>query len=117
MFRIRPLIYRAMRWWKQGLPCADAEWEKLFLLCLLDGSSQNRVFPAVFTDDELKKSSTPTMLLVGDREVIYSREKTLERAARLVPGIRAEIIPSANHIPSASNPQWLSERVLQFLQQ
>jgi pimeloyl-ACP methyl ester carboxylesterase len=116
MLRIRPLIQRAMRWWKQGLPSANPDWEQLFLACLLDGSSQNRVFPAVFSDAELQQIRTPILLLVGDREVVYRPQAALERADRLLPNGCAELIPSANHISGMSNPTWVNARVLQFLQ-
>ncbi len=110
----RALIGRGMRWCGQDLPM-DAGWESLFLSCLLDGSSQNRVFPAVFSDDELKQIQAPTLLLIGEREVIYQPQAAIARATRLMPGLCAEIIPAANHIAGQSQPAWVSERILRFL--
>ena len=111
----RPWIERAMRWCQQGL-AMDEDWERLFLASLLEGRSQNRVFPAVFRDEELKQVRTPVLLLVGDHETIYRPQKAIERATRLVPNICAEIIPNANHIAGISNPDWINERIIRFFE-
>lgn len=110
----KPWIQRGMRWCQQGLPM-DGDWEQLFLASLLEGRSQNRIFPAVFNDEELKQIRTPVLLLIGDHEVIYKPQKAIARATRLVPDICAEIIPSANHIAGISNPDFVNNRILQFL--
>ncbi len=110
----RLLIQRGMRWCAQGLPM-DESWARLFLSCLLEGRSLNRVFPAIFSDDELRQIHTPTLLLIGDREVIYPPRAAITRATRLMPDLCAEIIPSANHIAAASQPAWVNERILRFL--
>lgn len=112
----RPLIRRGMRWCGQGLP-GDAVWEQMFLNCMYEGTPTNRVFPAIFTDEELQQVCTPTLLLVGDHEVIYTPQKAIARAARLVPGLCAEIVPSANHIAGQSNPAWVNARILRFLEE
>jgi pimeloyl-ACP methyl ester carboxylesterase len=112
----RPMIDRAIDWCNQGLPM-DRAWERLFRTCLLDSSSQNRIFPAIFSDDELRQIQTPTLLLVGDHEVIYRPQDAIERATRLVPGVCAEIVPSANHIAGISQPVWINERILRFLRE
>jgi pimeloyl-ACP methyl ester carboxylesterase len=112
----RPMINRAIHWCNQGLP-VDIVWERLFRTCLLDGSSQNRIFPSIFSDDELKQIQTPILLLVGDHEVIYRPQDAIERAARLVPGLCAEIVPSANHIAGISQPDWINKRILRFLRE
>lgn len=114
MLGSRPLIRRGLRWCQQGLPM-DEGWAKLFETSLLDGTSLNRVFPAVFSDAELTQIQTPILLLIGDHEVIYKPQAAIERATRLVPGLCAEIIPSANHIAGVSNPAWVNQRILQFL--
>jgi hypothetical protein len=37
--------------------------------------------PPVHTDDELRRLSVPTLLLLGDHEVIYDRRAALNRTA------------------------------------
>jgi len=109
----RAWVERGLRWCLQGVPVETA-WEKLFLACLLDGLSLNRVFPAVFTDDELRQVRTPVLLLIGDHEVIYSPQQVVERARRLMPCLTAESVPSANHFSAASAPAWVNDRLLRF---
>jgi pimeloyl-ACP methyl ester carboxylesterase len=116
LFGSQRLVRRGIDWCGQGLPLHEG-WEALFMTSLLEGMSINRVFPAVFKDAELKQIQTPTLLLVGDHEVIYKPQAAIGRAARLVPGLCAEIIPAANHIAAASNPEWVNERILRFLKE
>jgi pimeloyl-ACP methyl ester carboxylesterase len=71
--------------------------------------------PTVFSDDELRKIQTPVLLLIGDHEVIYKPEDAIQRATRLVPGLKAEILPNANHIAEYTVAGLVSEKILNFL--
>ncbi len=73
------------------------------------------VFPTKFTDDELQQIKTPVLLLIGEKEVIFSAQKAIDRATRLMPNIQAEIIPDAGHILSMDQPEMVNERILNFL--
>ncbi|VVB87202.1 2-succinyl-6-hydroxy-2,4-cyclohexadiene-1-carboxylate synthase [uncultured archaeon] len=73
------------------------------------------VFPTEFTDDELQQIKTPALLLIGEKEVIFSAQKAIDRATRLMPNIQAEIIPDAGHIPSMDRHEMVNERILKFL--
>lgn len=70
--------------------------------------------PTVFSDDELRAIQTPVLLLVGDHEVIYKPEDAIRRATRLVPNLKAEIVPNANHIAEYTNAQMVNEKILEF---
>jgi pimeloyl-ACP methyl ester carboxylesterase len=71
--------------------------------------------PTVFSDDELRKIQTPTLLLIGDHEVIYKPEDAIRRATRLVPGLKAEIVPNANHVAEYTAPDFVNNAILTFL--
>ncbi|MCY8673045.1 alpha/beta hydrolase [Bacillus haynesii] len=73
-------------------------------------------FPYVFTDDELKSVKVPTLLLLGEHEVIYDPKSAFNRASTLVPGIEAEIIKNAGHVLSMERPAYVNKRVLRFLE-
>ena len=73
------------------------------------------VFPTEFTDDELRQIKTPALLLVGEKEVIHSPRKAIDRAKRLMPDIQAEMIPEASHILSMDQPEIVNERILRFI--
>jgi pimeloyl-ACP methyl ester carboxylesterase len=72
-------------------------------------------FPTVFRDEELRKIRTPVLLLIGDHEVIYKPERAIERATRLVAGLRAEIVPNANHIAEFTAPDFVNKQIMDFL--
>jgi pimeloyl-ACP methyl ester carboxylesterase len=51
--------------------------------------------------------SAPTTVLIGDHEVIYrgGPEAALARAKTLIPNVRTELIPGANHILTLDAPE------------
>jgi len=57
----------------------------------------------------------PTLLLMGEDEVIYDPAAALERARRLVPDFRGELVPSSNHDMCFSQHAVVDARVLEFL--
>lgn len=73
------------------------------------------VFPTEFTDDELRQIKIPALLLIGEKEVIFSPPKAIDRAKRLMPHIQAEMIPEASHLSSMDQPEMVDARILKFL--
>jgi pimeloyl-ACP methyl ester carboxylesterase len=71
--------------------------------------------PTVFSDEELRKIQTPVLLLIGDHEVIYRPQDAIRRATRLVAGLKAEIVPNANHIAEYTAPEVVNQMILDFL--
>jgi pimeloyl-ACP methyl ester carboxylesterase len=70
--------------------------------------------PSVFSDEELCKIHTPILLLIGDHEVIYKPERAIKRATRLVFGLKAEIVPNANHIAEYTAADFVNKQILDF---
>jgi pimeloyl-ACP methyl ester carboxylesterase len=79
-----------------------------------NGFPSNQLPPPVYTDDELRQIQTPMLLLIGDHEVIYNPERVIRRATRLVAGLKAEIIPNANHNAQVTAPDMVNEKILEF---
>jgi pimeloyl-ACP methyl ester carboxylesterase len=71
--------------------------------------------PDVFTDDHLRSLQAPTLLLIGQQEVIYDPAASLERARRLIPHIEAGLIPDASHDMSYFQARAVDEHILNFL--
>ena len=71
--------------------------------------------PTVFSDDELKSITMPTLLLIGDAEKIYDSDKAIKRVRRLWPDVRAEIIPGSSHLLIMEQPKLVNNRVVEFL--
>jgi pimeloyl-ACP methyl ester carboxylesterase len=76
---------------------------------------QKFVIPTIFSDDELRRVSQPTLLLIGDKEVIYDPHKALARAAGLFPNIRTELVPGAGHAMMADRPDLVNRSIVEFL--
>jgi pimeloyl-ACP methyl ester carboxylesterase len=74
-----------------------------------------RVLPTAFSDEELRTLKVPTLLLIGDREVISNPVQALERARRLIPDFEGELVPGCRHDMCSSKHQIVDARVLGFL--
>jgi pimeloyl-ACP methyl ester carboxylesterase len=63
--------------------------------------------PTRLTDDELRRISAPTTVLLGDREVIYAGgpQAALARAKRLIPGVHARLLPNVGHVLTLDAPE------------
>ncbi|MGA2490834.1 MAG: alpha/beta hydrolase [Anaerolineales bacterium] len=53
--------------------------------------------------------------MIGDHEVIYKPERAIERATRLVAGLKAGLVPNANHCSQYTAPDFVNEKILGFL--
>jgi pimeloyl-ACP methyl ester carboxylesterase len=53
--------------------------------------------PRVLRDDELRRISVPTLVMIGDQEKIYDAGAALARAEALIPGVKTLCIPDASH--------------------
>jgi pimeloyl-ACP methyl ester carboxylesterase len=69
----------------------------------------------IFTDEELSQVTAPTLLLIGDHEIMYEPQKALDNAARLILDLQAELVPNASHMLNSDQPELIDARVLQFL--
>lgn len=74
-----------------------------------------RVLPTVLSDEELRTMKVPTLLLIGDREVISDPARALARARRLIPDFEGELVPGCRHDMCSSQHHIVNARVLEFL--
>lgn len=109
-------VKHAVNWTENGVPF-DHLWRNLFYLLLRHGKSANQVFPVVFKDGQLQKIHTPTLVLFGDKEVIYNLDMAIYRAKKLMPNIQVEIIRQGNHITALSQPEMTNRAILNFLRE
>jgi pimeloyl-ACP methyl ester carboxylesterase len=70
---------------------------------------------SVYTDEELGQVTMPTLLLVGEHEVIYKPNLVLERARRLMPQVEAELIAGGGHMFPVDQAEATNARILKFL--
>jgi len=78
---------------------------------------QIRALPTVFTDDELRQIKAHTLLLIGEKEVIYDPKAGMKWANRVMPKIQAEMVSNSSHGLPMEQGDLVNERVLGFLNQ
>jgi pimeloyl-ACP methyl ester carboxylesterase len=110
------MMRTAARWMRAGLP-RDRLWDPLFEAVLRHGSTANRVWPRVFTAEELRAVEAPALLLLGDREVIYRPDAAAMAAAERLPGIEVRLIPRAHHVTAIAQPEAVGEEIRRFVAQ
>jgi len=74
-----------------------------------------RIIPTVFTDDELRAMVVPTLLLIGEREVIYDPRQALARAHRFILSLEGELVPNTSHDMTFVEHARVNARILEFL--
>jgi pimeloyl-ACP methyl ester carboxylesterase len=114
-FPIRPLILSMARW-MSTLPVVDGEPAiEQFVMTMRHFRIGVTVTPRVYTDDELRQIKAPTLLLIGEREVIYDPQAALKRALALMPNIQGHIVPGASHALTWDRSEVVNARMLEFL--
>jgi pimeloyl-ACP methyl ester carboxylesterase len=76
---------------------------------------QKLPMPKRLGDDELRRITTPTLLLLGADTRLYDPGKVAERARRLLPDVQVEITPNAGHGLPIQYPDRITARILRFL--
>jgi pimeloyl-ACP methyl ester carboxylesterase len=112
--RSNRIILSGFSWIWQNFP-RDPVFREYGELGKISGFPCNQLPPPVYSDAELRQICIPMLLLIGDHEVIYDPERVIRRARRLVPGLKAEIVPSANHNAQVTAPDLVNSRILEFL--
>lgn len=74
-----------------------------------------RVMPVLFPDDRLRAMRVPTLLLIGDHEVVCDPAIALARARRLFPDVQSELVPQCRHDMVLTQRRIVDARVLDFL--
>lgn len=69
------------------------------------------------SDEEVKRLAAPTYLLMGQYEAAFNPYKAIERGLSLLPNvITAEIVPGVGHSMVHRQPDWVTGRVISFLE-
>lgn len=76
---------------------------------------QKAVFPTSFPEVELRRFESPTRLLLGDHELIYESESTLNTAAHLFPDIEEELVAGVGHLINIERHRFTGRRLRRLL--
>ena len=109
----RRVVQYSVDWMHAGL-AQDPVWTELFLLTMQYGRMTTRVFPRVYTKEELSQIRTRVLLVLGNRERIYPVEAAVRGARRLMPNIEIEIIPDGHHITALARPELVNNAIVRF---
>lgn len=71
--------------------------------------------PGYLSDDELRRITAPTYILMGSHDSTVSADATAERARRLIPNVQAEIIPQGGHVLTMDCPELVMSRFWGFI--
>jgi pimeloyl-ACP methyl ester carboxylesterase len=73
--------------------------------------------PYPLPDEELRSIKVPTLLIVGDKEVIYELgpEGTIKRAEELIENIQTKLVPNASHMVNIEQAELVNSHILNFL--
>jgi pimeloyl-ACP methyl ester carboxylesterase len=110
----KSMILSGFNWLWQDFP-RDECLTKHYELSKISGFPSNKLPPPVYSDEELRKIHTPMLLLIGDHEVIYKPERVIRRATQFVTGLKAEIVPDANHNAQVTAPDVINQKIMDFL--
>lgn len=105
---------RSADWMRNGAP-SDMQWEELFKNMMLHGSVARYLSPEVFKPEDLRRVTTPTLMLVGSKEKIYKPEKAIAAARKHLPNLQTVVIPNAHHITAISQPDLVNAEIRAFL--
>ncbi|GAB4514282.1 MAG: alpha/beta hydrolase [Anaerolineae bacterium] len=65
---------------------------------------------------EARRFVAPTLVLIGDRDMLFPADAVVKRAARVLPNLAAaEVMPRAGHALIYEYPDRVNERILRFL--
>ena len=81
---------------------------------LLTRLSYEMMEPTPYSIDDLRKVSTPALIILGDRDKLIPLEEAVE-LYRLIPHAELAVIPNADHSVSRSNAELYANFVKEFL--
>ncbi|MGD0337567.1 MAG: alpha/beta hydrolase [Bacteroidota bacterium] len=90
------------------------EMTEMLTLSFRVGANQLRVYPREFSDDELKAIKVPTLLILGNEEMIYSPAEVAERASRLLPKLKVIMFSNCGHAIPFDAPKEASNAIDSF---
>lgn len=111
--RFRPLVRNAYSYISGGRVPDEAQFDLANLAWRTWSGPE--VMPPVYTDEQLAAISHPSLLLVGDRDVIYDPVSVLKRAEHTMPNVQVDLIPGGGHTLSTDEPEAVTNRIVSFL--
>lgn len=114
---VKQVMRRSVDWMHKGLS-PDSLWEPFFYRSMVYGGLINQVFPRVYSRQEFAQIKAKTLLILGDKELIYNDlHSAIGSARKLIPNVEVQVIPDAHHVTAVAQPEKVNQRLLQFFEQ
>jgi pimeloyl-ACP methyl ester carboxylesterase len=91
------------------------EMTEMLTISFRAAANQLRVYPREFTDEEIRSIKAPTLLILGEKEMIYSPKKAAGRASQILPDSRVVMLPGCGHAIPLDAPEEASKAINSFL--
>lgn len=122
MVRGMPMLFSAARWAGEWfLEGASAKGynredrvQEAFVIGVMGLRSKGVLRPVIHAA-EWQQFQSPTLMLVGEREILYHPRAALQRARQLMPHLETRLVPQAGHLLNCDQPERVGEAVLGFL--
>lgn len=110
----KPAAVRSLsRWLNGSIELSDDEVH--LALAAFSTFRQRLPKPTLLTDDELRRITMPTLLLLGAETRLYDPDVVADRARALLPDVQVETTPGAGHGLPYQFPEATTERILSFV--
>jgi pimeloyl-ACP methyl ester carboxylesterase len=109
----------------------DAKFERIIFRALGEGERVNREFrpwmlimgkckpktgqPFHLSSGKLRLIKAPTLVILGGKDGLVGSATAAAKRARSIPDCEIEILPSAGHIMSVDEPEFVGKRIADFL--
>lgn len=87
---------------------------KLFTISVMNMNS-NASFPKWLKRKQLWNIKMPVLMLLGENEFAFSTKKAVKRARTVCGNLELHIVEGASHLLCASEPDYINNKVLEFL--
>jgi pimeloyl-ACP methyl ester carboxylesterase len=91
------------------------EMTEMLTISFRAAANQLRVYPREFSDDELKAIRVPTLLILGNKEIIYKPAEAAARASGILQNSKVIILPDCGHAIPFDASEEASNAINSFL--
>ncbi|WP_098741369.1 alpha/beta hydrolase [Paenibacillus sp. EZ-K15] len=115
LFHTEYWINRAFRWFSGKGELLDPVFHAQVIAGYRHAKPLLHVMPSVFAKEEFNNFQIPTLLIIGDKEVIYPAKQAIENAKKLIFNLEIHLIAGACHSLTMEHAGIVNEITIHFL--
>jgi pimeloyl-ACP methyl ester carboxylesterase len=103
---------------QQNYPVLEALVDDFLISARCFETLNPRELPSLtaMSDAELQRINVPTLILLGENEVLYSAQAAFQRLKNVAPHIQTAVIPDAGHDLLIVQTEMVNQKILAFLE-